>query len=92
MKVMPSCAAFEVGAAGVVGTAAGVHSETGLAVPIAEDVLKTRSTQKLVAAAPVVGNPFEPARYTPLGPLFPSATAASGGLVSPFVKDPLSAA
>ena len=92
MKVKPSCAACEVGAAGVAGTAAGVQSETGVVVPIAGDVLKTGLTQKFVAEAPLVGNPPAPYWYTPLGPFFPSATASSGGLRSAFVKDPLSAA
>jgi len=60
MKVRPSCAACEVGAAGVLGTAPAVHSEAGVAVPIVGEVLKIGSTQKFVAEAPVAGNPLEP--------------------------------
>ena len=60
MKVVPNCAGCDVGAAGVLGAALADHSETGVAVPTTADVLKTASTQKLVAEAPEAGNPLDP--------------------------------
>lgn len=60
MNVRPSCAAREADAAAVFGAASKVHSESGVTAPMTGEVLKTGSTQKFVAAAPVAGNPLAP--------------------------------